>query len=56
MGVTYVLRFNEATAKSKSQRSGPSGSKVIAFLKIYKMQTGYFTDQNLNIYSSGLAK
>ena len=53
MVLTYDLRFIK-TSQPKFQRASPSSSRIMAILKMCKMQTHYFTDQNLNSYSSGL--
>ena len=55
MVLAYVLRFIETTPQPKFQRARPSSSRIVTILKMSKMQTHYFTDQNLNSYSSGLA-
>lgn len=48
MVLVYFLRFIETTSQPKFQRARPSSSRIVATLKMSKMQTHYFTDQNLN--------
>ena len=55
MILTCVMGFIEKTPQPKFQVHRTIGCEDLAVLNLYKIQTGYFTDQNSNSYNFGLA-
>ena len=55
MILTCGIGLTEKTPQPKFQVHRTIGCGDLAVLNLYKIQTGYFTDQNSNSYNFGLA-